>query len=341
MNWDGRQAVYDTLGKQIPDPEAAEYTELVWTIIEQAVKLSNAKSASIPSEKSLYDHFQEQVKEMIISSSDGFSEEEAQKKQQMILQMSEMWGSFVGSPIQRQSLRFFWLEECIDGENLFVAGTYKKILARIAEPGMRATVKFRHKVKRIVSKEQGENPEVLVQVEGHEDEIFDEVVMTAPLGWLKRNQDVFVPELPLRMKESIASISYGHLDKVPHLIDACASTKLTLHFRFISISQLRFGTKPRLLMLAYRLLLTASTNPTLQLPVYHYTKEPARSRRNLASILRITLALHIGQNHRMREIATRSCGIRRQSTWQLCPALQHTQPYFSTSMDPSRSISRN
>ena len=34
---------------------------------------------------------------------------------QLILQMARMWGDFVGEPIEKQSLRFFWLEECIEG----------------------------------------------------------------------------------------------------------------------------------------------------------------------------------------------------------------------------------
>jgi predicted NAD/FAD-dependent oxidoreductase len=125
-----------------------------------------------------------------------------------------MWGAFVGSPIQRQSLKFFWLEECIDGENLFVAGTYQQVLAKIAETAQKATMKLGHRVRRIISDEQGPSPQITVEIEGQRNETFDEVVMTAPLGWLKTNLDAFVPELPERVKEGIASIGYGHLDKV-------------------------------------------------------------------------------------------------------------------------------
>ncbi|KAL6708537.1 hypothetical protein ACN47E_002518 [Coniothyrium glycines] len=214
MNWDGRQSVFDCSGKQMPGKEAVENTEHVWTIIEQAMKMSNEQSASIPPGKSLYDYFEEQVKVMFPCATEQVDDDQAPRRQKTILQMAEMWGAFVGSPIQRQSLKFFWLEECIDGENLFVAGTYKKVLAKIAEPALHATTRLGQRVKRIVSNQQGDDPKVTVQIEGQEDEIFDEVVMTAPLGWLKRNQDAFVPELPQRLQEGISSISYGHLDKV-------------------------------------------------------------------------------------------------------------------------------
>ncbi|CAO2651974.1 Nn.00g002570.m01.CDS01 [Neocucurbitaria sp. VM-36] len=214
MNWDGRQSVFDHLGNHMPDKEALENTEMVWTIIEQAMKLSNEESAAIPAGKSLYDFFQEQVEEIFPSKTKGTSDEGAKRKQQTILQMAEMWGAFVGSPIQKQSLKFFWLEECIDGENLFVADTYDKVLARIAEPALKADIKFGYMVTKIISNDESDEPSVLVDIEGKESETFDEVVMTAPLGWLKRNMDAFEPELPKRLKEGIESIGYGHLDKV-------------------------------------------------------------------------------------------------------------------------------
>ncbi|KAF1939724.1 amine oxidase [Clathrospora elynae] len=215
MNWDGRQSVFDSLGNHISDKDAAENTEHVWTIIEQAMKLSNEETATIPAEKSLYNFFEEQVAKMFPAEVEGGKSEKAKKKQQTILQMAEMWGAFVGSPIQTQSLKFFWLEECIDGENLFVAETYQKVLAKIAEPALKgAAVLFDHKVKRIVSKEKEGVPRVTVEVEGKESFEFDEVIVTAPLGWLKRNLGAFEPELPERFKEAVGSIGYGHLDKV-------------------------------------------------------------------------------------------------------------------------------
>lgn len=45
-------------------------------------------------------------------------------------------------------------------------------------------------------------------------ESFDQVVLTAPLGWLKRNRRVFSPELPLRISQAIDAIGYGNLEKI-------------------------------------------------------------------------------------------------------------------------------
>jgi hypothetical protein len=213
MNWDGRQSVFDSLGNHMPDEDAAENTEHVWTIIEQAMRLSNEESASIPVERSLYGFFEEQVAKMFPTKTGN--EEEADRKRLTILQMAEMWGAFVGSPIQTQSLKFFYLEECIDGENLFVAETYEKVLKRIAEPALEgATMLFEHRVQRIVSEEKDGKLSVAVHIEGKDSMTFDELVLTAPLGWLKRNVDAFTPSLPPRFVQAVNSLGYGHLDKI-------------------------------------------------------------------------------------------------------------------------------
>ena len=213
MNWDGRQSVFDKSGNQMDVKEAGENSEIVWGIIEQAMKYSEDETASIPANESLYDFFEKKVPEMVKKEMEG--DRVVDEKRETILDMSEMWGAFVGSPIERQSLKFFWLEECIDGENLFVAETYAKILERITEPASKnADIKLGHVVQKIVSKGTEEEPSVEVFVDGKQSMTFDEVVMTTPLGWLKRNEAAFEPELPDGLKQSIDSIGYGHLDKV-------------------------------------------------------------------------------------------------------------------------------
>lgn len=87
------------------EKKATEYSELVWGVVADAFKLSNDDYADIPPEKSLMDFFREKVKEKEISD----------EEQKTLLQMAQMWGAFVGDPVTKQSLKFFWLEECIEG----------------------------------------------------------------------------------------------------------------------------------------------------------------------------------------------------------------------------------
>lgn len=44
--------------------------------------------------------------------------------------------------------------------------------------------------------------------------VFDHVIITAPLGWLKRNEDVFSPPLAPRISKAIRNLGYGNLDMV-------------------------------------------------------------------------------------------------------------------------------
>jgi hypothetical protein len=67
-----------------------------------------------------------------------------------------------------------------------------------------------------------------VCVQNGEELEFDEVVMTNPLGWLKRNKEVFQPSLPVRFSEAIDAIGYGSLEKVCQKKVLKSSNLLTL-----------------------------------------------------------------------------------------------------------------
>jgi hypothetical protein len=341
MNWDGRQSVFDYLGNHMSEKEAAENTETVWTIIEQAMKYSNEESATIPADKSLYSFFEELVQKLIPTDGAGAEEEEAKRKRETVLHMAEMWGAFVGSPIQKQSLKFFWLEECIDGENLFVAETYHKVLQKIAEPALsKATLKLGHKVQRITSHFKNEDTRVTIDVEGKESQNFNEVVMTAPLGWLKRNVDAFVPELPKRLKDGIEAIGYGHLDKVRRSCSAylhmlTAQLRSTLPFQPLSGTSHLHPT-PHQAQHATKAYPTSQPRPHLSI------NHPRRKRlKTQLSVQTTTQASRTGLDPPTPPIRTLKIGIKKPSTLPLCQATQHIQPCSSTLSAQRRCISRN
>jgi monoamine oxidase len=95
-------------------------------------------------------------------------------------------------------------------ENLFCAGTYKTILAKVAEPAVKYTrLEFLTKAVRFESLYDRVN----VQNESGAVQEYDEVVVTSPLGWLKRNLTSFSPPLPERLSQAIENIGYGSLEK--------------------------------------------------------------------------------------------------------------------------------
>jgi phytoene dehydrogenase-like protein len=108
--WDSHSCIFDEHGQQLPLEEGERYSTLMWNIIEDAFEYSNKHGASIDPGRSLLDFFQEQVVERIPDSEEG-----CERQRRLLLQMAELWGNFVGSPLSTQSLKFFWLEECIEG----------------------------------------------------------------------------------------------------------------------------------------------------------------------------------------------------------------------------------
>jgi hypothetical protein len=182
--WDEEQNVIDSQGEPLDSDEASECGRLLWDdgLIAAAFKYSNEHSKSIPASRSLYDFFEEKVKDLFTD----LPVAEAERKRKTLLQTISMWGAYVGSPVERQSLKFFFLEECIEGENPFVAGTYEKILEAVAKPAReKATIRLETKVVRVISdhKNHGERLNKLeLEIADGTRLAFDEVVCTMPLG---------------------------------------------------------------------------------------------------------------------------------------------------------------
>ncbi|QDS76040.1 hypothetical protein FKW77_005306 [Venturia effusa] len=221
-SWGERQVTFDSDGNLLPEQEVAKVSESMWELIGKAFKHSNSHTATIPASDSLLDfikeHADEQNREPLFveyqAAKNGKNETKKISKKELLLSLSEQWGSFVGGAVGTQSLKFLWLEECLDGENLFCAGTYAKVLELAAKPALAgADMRFEHVVTKITSEIGNGNPRVKIETANGVIESFDEVVVTTPLGWLKRNQHVFEPKLPARIAQSIDSLGYGNLDK--------------------------------------------------------------------------------------------------------------------------------
>nr|POF08139.1 protein flowering locus d [Quercus suber] len=211
--WDEAELLYNTDGKVVGAEEAAEYSSLLWEdgIIADAFRYSEQNHSSIDSKRSLYDFFVEKVPTMF----DKETADEAKRKRETLLQLAKVWGAYVGDSVTTQSLKFFWLEECIEGENPFVAGTYSKILEEVASPAKKnSKIHLKTRVTGISNSTDQTAPSVSVKTASGLWTNYDEVIVTSPLGWLKRNKDIFTPPLSPRLSQAIDDIGYGNLDKV-------------------------------------------------------------------------------------------------------------------------------
>ena len=96
---------FEPNGIMMPKDLADSGLETVWDLIEKAFKYSNEECLGINPSLSLKDFFHTKLAE------GTFSKEQKAR----ILLLAEMWGSFIGDSWERQSLRWFWLEECLEG----------------------------------------------------------------------------------------------------------------------------------------------------------------------------------------------------------------------------------
>ncbi|KXG48766.1 Amine oxidase [Penicillium griseofulvum] len=200
----GRHITYSRDGHPINDEVSAKVQDFVWTTIAEAFKYSNHHGQSIPAERSLFDFFRDRVQQT------NFSDEEKQH----CLDACKLWGGYVGDQIDKQSLKFFRLEECVDGSNFVVASTYKRILEHVSETAVKkASIHLNEPVTNINAPTKSPH-QVTVTTATGKTYTFDEVVVTCPLGWLKQNTSAFTPQLPPRLEQAITNISYGRLEKI-------------------------------------------------------------------------------------------------------------------------------
>lgn len=106
-DWGDKGGHFDEHGKVMED--GAELMADVWGLITKAFAYSRDNSAAIDPNLSLFDFIRDGLDSLYEQSLDS-----ARKRRQALM-FSEFWGDYVGTKVQNQSLKFLWLEECIDG----------------------------------------------------------------------------------------------------------------------------------------------------------------------------------------------------------------------------------
>lgn len=107
--WNEKVRVFNRNGIQISGEKAKDLSDLRWELIEQAFPYSTSNKDSIPADASLYDFLVKKTSEVTMDPDD----------RQLLLDMSQMWGCYIGDSIEKQSLRFAFLEDCCGGGMCF------------------------------------------------------------------------------------------------------------------------------------------------------------------------------------------------------------------------------
>jgi hypothetical protein len=111
-------SIFDSSGKRIEACQAKMLYEMVWDILDEGYQYSAAESQSISPSTPMMDFFRDKVA----------SSHHDRSTKEKLLQIVQMWGAFIGTDCEKQSLKFFWLEEGIDGGELrsFIPTTAEK-----------------------------------------------------------------------------------------------------------------------------------------------------------------------------------------------------------------------
>ena len=220
--WKESTILVDSEGHLVSSRDSNDALKQVWNILEAAIDHSTQYSANIHSSESLYDFFKSWCEREC--SRGRMTRQEVE----LTLGMSQMWGAYVGDQVERQSLKFFYLEDCIDGgkttldssrheadslDDCFISSNYEKIMTRIsALPLAEAHVQL-NTVMLSVQAAKAAPHTVSVTTSDGKQQYFDDVVITTPLGWLKQHKESIHDIYP-RIVAAIDSISYGRLEKV-------------------------------------------------------------------------------------------------------------------------------
>lgn len=108
-------------GNALDGAVAKKWQNLISSILVAAHGHSDRNWQSIPPNESLFDYFQSSIRSLLDNPSEAVDKvvpaatDSAADREQQLLWMADYWSFIIGDTMQRQSLKFFWLEEGIDG----------------------------------------------------------------------------------------------------------------------------------------------------------------------------------------------------------------------------------
>ena len=107
--WKETTILVDSEGHLVAPSEANKALKQVWEILEGAIKHSTNRNEELDFSASLYSFFEDWC-DRAFQCGDMTGREA-----ELVLGMSQMWGAYVGDHVELQSLKYFYLEDCIGG----------------------------------------------------------------------------------------------------------------------------------------------------------------------------------------------------------------------------------
>ena len=195
------QATFDRNGERFSDDIAVRLKSTLWDVVGEAEEYSLQHRDAIDPCETILDYVRNAATKQYHDEPD-FA--------QSLIDESERLGQFFGDPINTMSLKFACIEEGGGGADLFLASTYKDILDLLKEKvDGRCTVRLNAEVIHVQGRTETSSKLCLTTSDGTK-EGFDEVVVSCPLGYLKKVKDtMFSPALPGQLSAAIDHVRYG------------------------------------------------------------------------------------------------------------------------------------
>ncbi|MEM6638441.1 MAG: FAD-dependent oxidoreductase [Pseudomonadota bacterium] len=112
-----------------------------------------------------------------------------------------------GASLKQISVWSYLFADDYDGPDVLFPNGYDQIFSALEGD---YEVRLDTPVRRVIYDASG----VLIDAPGNDAMRFDAVIVTVPLGVLKRNRPAFDPPLPRKMREAITRLGFGTLDKL-------------------------------------------------------------------------------------------------------------------------------
>jgi len=97
-------------GDILPQSFSDSLQEKFWSQVTCAQEFSKRYWKWIDPSTSFYDYCLVRARDLFDTKT-----EEGKEHYKMFMSLAESWGSFIGSDCRRQSLKFFFMEECLEG----------------------------------------------------------------------------------------------------------------------------------------------------------------------------------------------------------------------------------
>ena len=195
-----QQATFDRHGNRFANETAMRLKAALWDLVGEADDYSMKHWPKIDPQDSVLDWIR------VEAASRYRNEPEFRDS---LIDEAQRLGQLFGDPASKISLKFACMEEGAGGKDLFMANTYKGVLDLLQERiSGKCTVRLNTEVTHIHARSASDF-KVQVTTNDGSVESFEEVVVSCPLGWLKKNKErVFSPALPARLSEAIDNLRY-------------------------------------------------------------------------------------------------------------------------------------